>query len=645
MRSLLTARFAFLVVVLLAVARSAAADTLTLMWDPNPDSAVTGYVVYVGTQSGVYTQTHDVGDTSWFVLQNAIPGQRYYLAVAAYAAGPLLGPRSAEVSGYSNAPPALVQPANQRSVVGVPVTLQLQGSDPYGEPVSFGASGLPPGLTLTPATGFIHGAGTTAGTYQVTVWVSDGVLQAQRSFTWTMSEASATPEPPPSSTEPPASDEPPATEPPPPAADSTAPVVAITVPSSAGSFASSLMTLTLAGTASDNVGVTSVSWVSSRGGSGVASGTTQWTIPGIPLQVGANVITVTARDAAGNQGATSVTVTYVDSEAPVVSLTSPGPVSAVRTNDEAIVLAGTASDNVGVTRVSWTTDSGFSGVAHGTTAWSLGPIALGPGTTRVFVSAEDAAGNRGSLLVTISRLVPSEPADTVVISPEGDVWEVSDPMGRTITGTTVITHPELEHGEAPGGEGDAWPQPPVVDSPSEPVSPGTVTLRMAMPREASGVMSTGTVTRYSRTPRTADVAPAGTTTAITPSTMPTTSMVLVDSAPLLQPVEAPGSAKTPVIDGERLGDRNAPKVTVTSPTDGDTYETTEARLFVVGVSVDDVGVTAVTWASSEGQAGTADGTSVWSFEVSLEPGENVITVMARDAAGNVGRAVLVVRRR
>jgi hypothetical protein len=36
---------------------------------------------------------------------------------------------------------------------------------------------------------------------------------------------------------------------------------------------------------------------------------------------------------------------------------------------------------------------------------------------------------------------------------------------------------------------------------------------------------------------------------------------------------------------------------------------------------------------------------VWSFEVSLEPGENVITVMARDAAGNVGLAVLTLQRR
>jgi hypothetical protein len=41
-----------------------------------------------------------------------------------------------------------------------------------------------------------------------------------------------------------------------------------------------------------------VSWSNDRGGSGVATGTTSWSVTGITLQSGANVITVTARDAA-----------------------------------------------------------------------------------------------------------------------------------------------------------------------------------------------------------------------------------------------------------------------------------------------------------------------------------------------------------
>jgi len=40
----------------LAASRVAAADTITLMWDANPDPSVSGYIVYVGTQPGTYTQ-------------------------------------------------------------------------------------------------------------------------------------------------------------------------------------------------------------------------------------------------------------------------------------------------------------------------------------------------------------------------------------------------------------------------------------------------------------------------------------------------------------------------------------------------------------------------------------------------------------
>jgi len=35
----------------LAASRVAAADTITLMWDANPDPSVSGYIVYVGTLS------------------------------------------------------------------------------------------------------------------------------------------------------------------------------------------------------------------------------------------------------------------------------------------------------------------------------------------------------------------------------------------------------------------------------------------------------------------------------------------------------------------------------------------------------------------------------------------------------------------
>jgi uncharacterized protein DUF4082/Big-like domain-containing protein/fibronectin type III domain protein len=91
--------------------------------------------------------------------------------------------------------------------------------------------------------------------------------------------------------------------------DTTPPTVAIISPTSRSTYSASR---TLRGTASDNIGVTQVTWANSRGGSGTASGTTSWTASGIALQLGTNVLTVTARDAAGNMATASLTVERMD---------------------------------------------------------------------------------------------------------------------------------------------------------------------------------------------------------------------------------------------------------------------------------------------------------------------------------------------
>ena len=71
----------------------------------------------------------------------------------------------------------------------------------------------------------------------------------------------------------------------------------------------SAATITLRGSATDNLAVTEISWVTSTGSSGSAAGTTSWTAANIPLLVGTNTITVRAHDAAGNTAWRSVVVT------------------------------------------------------------------------------------------------------------------------------------------------------------------------------------------------------------------------------------------------------------------------------------------------------------------------------------------------
>jgi len=91
-------------------------------------------------------------------------------------------------------------------------------------------------------------------------------------------------------------------------ADTRVPTVSITAPTSASTYTTSSATIALGGTTTDDLGVTQVTWTNNQGGSGIASGTTAWGVA-IPLVAGANIITVTARDAGGNFGTDILTVT------------------------------------------------------------------------------------------------------------------------------------------------------------------------------------------------------------------------------------------------------------------------------------------------------------------------------------------------
>jgi hypothetical protein len=67
----------------------------------------------------------------------------------------------------------------------------------------------------------------------------------------------------------------------------------------------------IAGTADDDQQVAKVLWENNRGGSGEATGTTQWGIESVSLYRGSNTITITAIDAAGNQQSKNVTIYFL----------------------------------------------------------------------------------------------------------------------------------------------------------------------------------------------------------------------------------------------------------------------------------------------------------------------------------------------
>jgi hypothetical protein len=106
----------------LAAAGNAAADTISVTWDPS--GSTVGYKVHVGVQSGSYTQHFDAGASTVWAFTTATAGQRYCFAVSAYTlSSGVEGPNSGEVCGYSNAAPTLVNPGSRTSTVGQPTSL------------------------------------------------------------------------------------------------------------------------------------------------------------------------------------------------------------------------------------------------------------------------------------------------------------------------------------------------------------------------------------------------------------------------------------------------------------------------------------------------------------------------------------------
>ena len=75
------------------------------------------------------------------------------------------------------------------------------------------------------------------------------------------------------------------------------------------------------------------------------------------------------------------------------------------------------------TQATWSTDPGDSGVATGTTAWTIGAVPLGAGITVVTVAARDAAGNTSRATLAVTYITPPGPA--TLVAPMGVIAEAT----------------------------------------------------------------------------------------------------------------------------------------------------------------------------------------------------------------------------
>jgi Zn-dependent metalloprotease len=119
------------------------------------------------------------------------------------AAGALYGTSSAQYAGVGNAFAGInvgshitvptsgvtvTNPGSQSSTVGTAVSLAITASSTNSGTLTYAATGLPTGLSISSSTGAITGTPTTAGTYSSTVTVTDSTgATGTASFTWTVS--------------------------------------------------------------------------------------------------------------------------------------------------------------------------------------------------------------------------------------------------------------------------------------------------------------------------------------------------------------------------------------------------------------------------------------------------------------------------
>lgn len=504
--------------------------------------------------------------------------------------------------------------------------------------------------------------------------------------------------------------------PPPPPLDILPPMVTIDGNAILNTQQSSI---TLTGAAQDNIGVTLVTFSNDRGPQGAATGTNIWTTT-VALELGENVITVQATDAAGNVGSALVTVvrnTPPDTQAPTVSIAPP---ASVIVQQASITLAGMAQDNVGVSQITFVTDRNQQGSIVGPNSWTAAiPLELGQNV--ITIRALDAAGNLGSAQITITRAdLPASNTNralsfdgrTGIVTPSTsnaslttkywslEAWinttsqsanfqgvlgnnEANDLLllqGKvlvscysgsftTFYGTRTVTDGNWHHLTAVRDNDrlllyiDGQ-----LDTDSESHQPfrllrttadNNFNLKAIGTRGRASDWFQGLVDDvriYGRALPASEVQlhyNNGTGIPVGPDAGLRIGYNFDEESG--QALDVSGNNRPATLTGGVLrvlrsgapppppppADTQAPAVSITPP---QTATTTQMTIQLAGTAQDNIGVTGLIYQTNRGQQGAPIGLNSWSATVPLALGENIIIVRAQDAAGNFGSAQVTVNR-
>lgn len=221
-----------------------------------------------------------------------------------------------------------------------------------------------------------------------------------------------------------------------PETDTTAPNVTITSPPANTTTQAEL--ITISGTVNDPganaSGVASVTVNGTPAQRDVVAGS--WTFANFGLNVGSNLVSVTATDNAGNAATTSVTVirepaTPPDTTAPAISIVAPENNAVVYTPD--ITVSGFASDTgssaTGVRQVR--VNGHVAAYNSGNQTWTINNVSLTEGENTIIAEAEDNAQplpniSRTEIRVTRQNVLPP-------------TINITSPANGTVVASNVVT--------------------------------------------------------------------------------------------------------------------------------------------------------------------------------------------------------------
>jgi hypothetical protein len=380
------------------------------------------------------------------------------------------------------------------------------------------------------------------------------------------------------------------------APDTTAPNVAVTAP--AGGATVSGGSVSVAATASDDVGVAGVQFKLDGANLGGEDTTSPYGLAwnSTTATNGTHALTAVARDAAGNtRTSTTVNVTVAntppDTIAPDVTLTAPSDGASV---SGTVALTANATDDVAMGGVRFKVDGADLGAEDTSSPYAVNwdTTAVANGTHTVSAVARDAAGNlrtTPAVTVTVDNADTTAPTVSVTVPTAGASVNGTVNVTATAADAVGVTGVQFRlDGNDLGTEDSSSPYGVAWDTTA--VSNGTHTLT-AVARDAAGNTRT--------------------------------------------------SASVTVTVANAVPDTTPPTVSLSAPADA---ATVNGSISVTANASDAVGVTAVQFRLDGADLGSADTTSpyavTWNTSNAAN-GQHTLTAIARDAAGNTATATSV----